>query len=276
MTRMTAMKVLLAAGTLLLAAQSGTANASSIPKPAGARSWILIGSSDCDDDGPNVNNDRGHCIGAVGELLQAGDLGHGMLNPYAIFSNVRVGPETIRGSIQVVGNPFTFLDISHLDTFTLNSKSVPAGTVVPITVTFRAVGTMLPGPVANTFGGGTFDIRISNTMLDDPIVIPENARVGGPLGPNASRSFFQWPSPSGTPIPLDHTAFHTMDVTVGQPFDLAFYLAARPSAATIDFTNTATISFTVPDGTYMTSAGGFGQSVPVQPTTWGGLKARHN
>jgi hypothetical protein len=273
---------LCAAGTaLLFLTGPGILEASSIPMPAGSRSWILVGAGDCDDDGPNANVDRGHCIGAVSNLDTPGDVGHGQIANYNILVNASVGPETFRGSIAVNLAPYTFLDMSMIDTYTLNSvsSSVPAGTVVPVTVSFHAVGTLTPFNYFSTaWGGGFFGISIGTTMNPDPIVIPENTRVQGILGPDASKSLFiGTPNPGGGAIvPLDLLATHTMNVTVGTPFDLAFYMGVRPSASQIDFSHTATIGFSVPEGTIMTSTGGFGQVVPVQPTTWSGLKARYN
>ncbi|MDZ4805883.1 MAG: hypothetical protein SGI90_13570 [Candidatus Eisenbacteria bacterium] len=265
----------LAAATLLSA--TSIVGASTIPMPAGARSWILVSGGDCDDDGPNINVDRGHCIGAVSQLLPAGDIGHGQLGGnYSITADAMVGPETIRGAAATFGNfAFAFLDISMIDTYTVSSKTLPNGTVVPVTVTFDAEAVLTPNPVASSFGGGVFGIRIGSGMNTAPIVIPENTRVFGDLGPAASSQIFLGiPQPNSTPQPLHLTATYSFNATIGTPFDLAYYLAARPGGSIIDFHNTASIGFTLPPGTAITSTGGYGNTTPVAPVTWSGLKSR--
>lgn len=253
--------------------------ASSISMPAGARSWIVVSSGDCDDDGQGTV-DRGHCAAAVSELNQAGDIGHDIYPNYQILANALIGPDAMHGSVQSTPNAlFVFLDMSMIDTYTLSSSSLAAGTVVPVTVSFHAVGNLFPqGIYSNSgvllgFGGGVFTTRIGNGFNSAPIVIPENSRVSGPLSATASATFSLFNAPSTATIPLDLTATHTFDVTIGTPFDLAFYLGARPSAATIDFSNTASILFTLPEGTVMTSTGGYGNPTPVRKASWGAVKA---
>jgi len=237
-------------GVTLLLTQPTGARASTIPMPAGSRSWILVSSGDCDDDGPNVNNDRGHCAGAVSRLNPSGNIGHGQIQTpygYEIFVDAAIEPEAFRGFIQTTAAYDAFLDMAMIDTYTLNGSTLPAGTVVSITVTFHAVGTMHPAPILpGLYGSGVFAINLGSSFNPNPIVIPENTRVQGTF-PNGSAQ---------------------------TPFDLAFYLAARPKFSTIDFSHTATIGFTLPDGTSITSTGGYGEVVPVQPETWSGVKAR--
>jgi len=127
------------------------------------------------------------------------------------------------------------------------------------------------------FGTGVFGIRIGSGMNPAPIVIPENTRVFGNLGPAASAQVFPpLPQPNSTPTPMHLTATYSFDATIGTPFDLAYYLAARPGGSIIDFHNTATINFTLPTGTAITSTGGYGNTTPVAPVTWSGLKSRFN
>ena len=266
-----------AALLILLPSLPSSARASSIPMPAGSRSWILVSSSDCDDDGPNANVDRGHCVGAVSELNQPGDIGHGQLANFEIFANATIGPEAMWGSIQTTNAQFATIYMSMVDTYTLSSNVLPIGTVVPITVSFHAVGTMYPVYVCcGAYGSGAFDIKVGTSFSPDAIVVPEGSRVGGPLGPDASAQFpFVYPRSTGDDVPLDLTATGTLDVAVGTPFDLAYQLSAWPIKSTIDFSNTATISFILPPGTTLTSTGGYGDPVPVQTETWGGLKAQY-
>lgn len=259
--------------TLILA---GAAQAASLSMPAGARSWIVVSSSDCDDDGSGTA-DRGHCVAAVSVLNQAGDLGHDIFANYQILASASIMPDAMRGSIQSTpAHLFVFLDMSMIDTYTLQSSTLPAGTVVPVAVTFRAVGTMYPENFFSTaWGGGTFAIRIGNSFSNSPIVIPENNRVNAPFGAGASASYFINLAPNGTPIPLDLTAVYAFDAAIGTPFDLAYYLGARPAASTIEFSNTANISFTLPEGVAISSTGGYGLPTAVVPATWSEVKARY-
>lgn len=268
-----------AAAAILILSPLGVARASSIPMPAGSRSWIIIGAGDCDDDGQGTV-DRGHCAAAVSQFIQPGDIGHNIYQNYQILAQADITAQAFHGSVQTTGgSQFAFLDMSMVDTYTLNSASLPAGTVVPVTASFHATADLIPEGIFSSsgvllgYGGGAFTIKIGNYFNPSPIVIPENTRVQNPFGAGAEPSFFTFPSPGPATTPLDLTATATFDVTIGTPFDLAFYLGARPAAATIDFTHTATIGFSVPDGTYMTSTGGFGGPTPVQRETWGGVKA---
>lgn len=242
--------------------------------PAGSRSWILVSGSDCDDDGPNNNVDRGHCIGAVSQLLTAGDLGHDRLTNYSIASNATIDPEHFRGFITVHGNSFTFLDMAMIDTYTLHSTTLPPGTPVEITVRFRGEATLTPFFNGLSWGGAQFGVRIGDGFQSSPIVIPENTRVTGNLGPTSAPQVFVFPAPGGTPIPWDLTATNTFIAQIEVPFDRAFYLSARPSNAEVNFNNTGTIGFDLPNGVTVTSTGGFGSIVPVLPATWSGIKTR--
>jgi hypothetical protein len=266
-----------AAFVILLSSLPGWVQASSISMPAGSRSWILVGSSDCDDDGPNANVDRGHCVGAVSELNQPGDIGHGQLSNFEVFAGAAIGPDAMHGSIQTTSAQFATIHMSMVDTYTLNSTVLPVGTVVPITVSFHAVGTMYPvATCCGAYGSGSFDIKIGTFFSPDGIVVPEGSRVGGSLGPNSSAQLpFVYPRFSGADVPVDLTATGTLDVAVGAPFDLAYQLGAGAIKSTIDFSNTATISFILPPGTSLTSTGGYADPVPVEAATWGGLKARY-
>jgi hypothetical protein len=239
----------------------------------------VLSASDCDDDGQGTE-DRGHCAAAVSELNQPGDIGHDIFLGYQVLAGASIGADAMRGSVQTTGaGLFAFLYMSMVDTYTLSSSTLPPGTAVPITVSFRAVGSMIPegiffpsGPLAG-YGGGSFQIKIGNAFSTEPFMIPESGRINSPFEPTASASFFLSNAPSAAPIPLDLTATHTFDATIGAPFDLAFQLQATPKAATIDFSNTAMIGFAVPEGTVITSTGGFGNPTPVQETSWGRVKA---
>lgn len=270
----------LAAGTAAMFLWlSGEAVASSIPMPAGSRSWILVSGSDCDDDGPQGQIDRAHCAGEVSLLNQPGDLGHNMLSvpSYDIYAGASIGVDAMHGSLQATpAYQFTFLDMSMIDTYTLNSHSLPVGMTVPVTVNFHAEGTLIPENFfLSYYGGGTLQIKIGNYFNPEPIVIPENNRVNNPFGPDSSALFSVGYAPSGDPIPIDLTATHTFDAAIGTPFDLAFWIGARAAAATVDFSNTATIAFTVPEGTFMTSLGGGGNPTPTEQSTWGAVKATY-
>jgi hypothetical protein len=276
-TRETTRSALGALAALALLLSAATVEAATIPKPDGARSWILVSGSDCDDDGPNVNVDRGHCIGEVSVLDTPGDLGHGQIpNAFEQYAGAMIGPEMMRGYLETTNAQFGWMDMSMVDTYTLISSTLPIGTVVPVTVSFRAVGTMYPSFVCcNAWGSGAFSIKIGETFNPSPIVIPENTRVGSLPSPTASAALpFVYPRNSGADVPIDLTATHTLNVTIGTPFDLAYQITTNAIKSRIDFSNTATINFVVPEGTQMTSTGGYGAPVPVVRGTWSHLKTR--
>lgn len=262
----------LAALALLMSAVP--VEAASIPKPDGARSWILVYGADCDDDGSNAHVDRGHCIGAVSVLDTPGDLGHGQIpNAFEQYAGATIGPEMMRGYLQTTGSQFGWMDMSMVDTYTLISSTLPVGTVVPVTVSFRAVGTMYPDFVCcNAWGSGTITVKLGQTFNNDPIVVPENTRVGNLL--DSAALPFVYPRASAAEVPIDLTADHTMNVTIGTPFDLAYQITTNAIKSRIDFSNTATINFVVPEGTQITSTGGYGAPVPVVRSTWSNLKSR--
>jgi hypothetical protein len=269
------------AALVLLAGAAAESGASSIPMPAGSRSWILVSAGDCDDDGPNAHVDRGHCVGAVSQLLPAGDIGHGQLGGnYQIHADAVIGPEVMRGSVATFGGfPFAFLDMSMIDTYTLHSATLPVGTPVEITLRFEAEATLTPQFNVLAFGGGAFEIRIGDGFITAPIQVPENTRVTGSpnLGPAASAQvFYGIPQPNGNPIAIALDTFNTFTAQIGVPFDRAFHLGARPGGSIIDFHNTASISFDLPADVTVTSTGGYGATVSVAPTTWSAVKARFN
>lgn len=269
------MRLAVGAVALFLAGQ-GAAQAADIGMPSGSRNWILVRAGDCDDDGPNVNVDHGYCIGAVTVLNQPGDIGHDVRDDYEIFASALIGPEAMRGSIQTTRTYSAFLTLSMIDTYTLSSATIPAGTVVPITVSFHALGTLSPGLFCcGLYGGGGFSIKIGTAFIPDPFVVPEGSRVGGGIGPNnAANVYYPILTANGADIPLDLLATMTMNVTVGTPFDLSYQIEAVPQLSTIDFSHTATIGFTLPAETTISSTGGYGAIVPVEPSTWSGLKSR--
>lgn len=262
---------------LALLMSTAMAEGATIPMPDGARSWILVSGSDCDDDGPNVHVDRSHCIGDVSVLDTPGDLGHGQIpNEFEMYANATIGPETMRGYLQTTNSQFGWMDMSMVDTYTLVSSTLPIGTVVPVTVSFRAVGTMTPAFVCcSAWGSGSFSVKIGQSFNPAPIVVPENTRVGNVPSPSATASLpFVYPRSSGADVPIDLTATHTLNVTIGTPFDLAYQITTNAIKSRIDFSNTATINFAVPEGTQMTSTGGYGAPVPVVRSTWSNLKSR--
>ncbi len=192
--------------TLVSLAAGVRAEAPIIGKPPDARSWILVYGGDCDDDGPNANVDRGHCVGVVNNLTQSGDLGRGQYGGnFSLFANASLNAESFHGSLQTTEAQFGWMQMSMVDTYTLQSQTLPAGTIVPVTVTFQSEGTMQPVFVCcGGYGSGAFEIRIGSSYIMDPIVVPEGSRVGGPLGPNSSAALpFVYPRQSTAPVSLD-------------------------------------------------------------------------
>jgi len=250
---------------VLLTGPPRIAGAADISMPADARSWILLTSPDCE----NTASGRGHCAGDVSALIDTGNLS--LLGNYPVYCTARLDANGMHGD--VLSSPAE-VEMSMIDTYTLHSSTVPDGTVVPVTAVLHMTGLLTRGPSGPFWGGGNISTHIGNSWNPAPILSTESTRVPAASGTVQSQFVFTSTVPTA-PVPLDIQSTYSFDAVVGTPFNVGYYLEATASASEIDFSHSASIQIQVPDGIMVTSTGGYGAPVPVQPETWGRLKSRY-
>lgn len=178
-----------------------------------------------------------------------------------------VGPSPI--SSFVTGNVAVEYNLGIADTYTVHGTAVGP---FSITTTFGATGTMstVPSGPFNVFVGsvnvkiGTYDLQVlpfPSGPVDYISVIPFDPSSQATTGGVILRA-------AGS-VPVDISASYTRTVSVGDTFDIAYQLQSGFALGTIDLSHTASISFLLPDGVYLTSALGsvFGDA----PTTPGAI-----
>lgn len=181
-----------------------------------------------------------------------------------------VAPTAIHSFVS--SNDGVEFDLATNDTYTVHGGSGPFA----ITAHLDASGTTSTIQVAPTL---FFDIvpnitvRIGQLQID-PAAVGEP--IVGPFDPGATATTVATTLISSTfaSEAIDASASYTRIVNPGDVFDIAYELNSQFSEGTIDLSHTATISFDLPDGVYLTSAGGavFG-TPPVggaapEPASW--------
>ena len=165
----------------------------------------------------------------------------------------------------VSGNVGVEYDLATDDTYTVHGGTGPFA----ITAHLDASGTTSTVQLSPTL---FFDfipnisVRIGTLDIDpsagEPIVFPfDSAANGHTVAPNLIGS-----SPASEPISA--SASYTRMVNPGDVFDLAYELNTQFALGSVDLSHTATISFDLPDGVFLTSAGGATFGTP--PVTGGG------
>ncbi len=80
-----------------------------------------------------------------------------------------------------------------------------------------------------------------------------------------------WAGGSPVNYVVDTVLSADLNITAGTPFGLVYGLSvganSNPPYATADFLNSASLSFSIPDGAWISSAGGFGAQIP-EPSTF--------
>lgn len=256
-------------GALLLAAALGAAAgpvaAAPIAMPAGSTVWMHFEASAC----PDADGDD--CIGSnlPGIAPPNGIPLTTITNTSSQFATgyAEVLPDRVRTFAS--GNFTAFMRASFQDTYTVHGAA--AGSF-PITVTLSAQG------VARTVdSGGTFlphRLTAANVGLEigtfnpSAVAMQEQFRVS-PFSP-ATEAFWSYPTTalsSPFEVPFGLAASHTLTAGVGTVFDLGYGINSAFSSGAIDLLNTTTISFTLPEGVWITSSlGGTWGAVP-EPST---------
>jgi hypothetical protein len=171
----------------------------------------------------------------------------------------------------ITSNVGTEYDLAMDDTYTVHGTATGS---FPVTVSFEASG------VANSFGAGpfnvvlaAFDMRIGQYQIDPnvtpiPIVSPFDSTT-------RVNKFFSVVQSTPFSVPVDFTISYTRMVSVGDVFDVGYELSPSPVEGQFDLSHTATISWNLPKGVFLTSAlgGKFGTSGVPEPGTWAMLLA---
>jgi len=252
------------AAALALAAQG--AHAAPIAMPAGSTVWMHFEASAC----PDADGDD--CIGSnlPGIAPPNGIPLTTITNASSQFATgyAEVLPDRVRTLAN--GNFTAFMRASFQDTYTVHGAA--AGSF-PITVTLSANG------VARTVNiGGTFlphRLTVANVGLEigtfnlAAVAMQEQFRVSA-FSP-ATEALWTYPTTALTSpfaVPFGLSASHTLTVGVGDVFDLGYGINSAFGSGEIDLLeNGTTISFTLPEGVWITSSLGGTWGVVPEPST---------
>jgi hypothetical protein len=185
-------------------------------------------------------------------------------NPEFITGSGSTGPDAMHAFLSA--NVFAEVDTAFDDTYTVHGGTAPFS----ITVTMNAHGTAstLPFSTNNIAIGsltgiiGTFDINPTHLL----------PTVDAFAQANSGLIDLQGPVPQTAQANL--SVSYTRIVNPGDVFDLAYELETN-IVGTLDASHTAEISFTLPDGVFLTAASGatFGAVTPPaggvpEPASW--------
>jgi hypothetical protein len=159
-------------------------------------------------------------------------------------------------------HPAMEVDVAINDTYTVRGA---APGPFNITVTLHASGQAQSapfGPFNGLLGEGVV-LTIGTFDINPAALIPTVDSFGGTARATQSVGFLTGP----ITVPIDVTASFTKTVQVGDIFDIAYELTSSVVIGSLDVSHTATISFTTPDGVFLTSAlgGEFGDVPTVGP-----------
>lgn len=235
----------LAASTALW---NGAANAAAVfnfPPPG---STMFISTYSTSSAGPQV------CPTVQCNL--ASSLGNSVVLPSATFLNSSgvlfnsssgsIGATVMHGFVS--GNIGTELDLALHDTYTVWGTAVG---LFPVTFTFSASG------IASAVQTQLIAAGITLTIGDFDIVKDGDGDIPAVHEFDAStRAVGTAPDifSGGGSRPISATLIYTRMVSVGDVFDLGFEMTLGAVKGTVDLSNTATISFTTPNGVFLTSA----------------------
>lgn len=236
------------------------AQAARVGMPEGARSWIEVSSNNMADEVGRVGN-----LGLTGELLASG-------GPGSIRAAGSTGADYLRGYLQSTGNATSFLWVSKVDTFTLHSDTLAAGTAVNFSVALEVEGTttISIGPTSTgslPYGYAGASARIGTWNGSSSQTFNENLRVTGRPGNGVGTGLVQHSVNTSDEFVtgLSGTAL------VGTPFDLGFSLLLNGANMILDYSHTARITFDLTGDLTVTSVDGFGATPPAAGVPDSGL-----
>jgi hypothetical protein len=177
-----------------------------------------------------------------------------------ISAEARITPTAMHSLI--TGNAGGELDLAMNDTYTVQGTATG---VFPVTVTLHASGQMNSSPVLTSHVLvanvkvviGSFNIDPAATLI--PTVDPFDPVL------TVDQLFTSRVSSSPFTVPVDVSASYTRMVSVGNVFDVGYELLSTFSRGEIDLSHTADISFSLPQGVFITSALGATFGTPPTP-----------
>ncbi|MEX2309231.1 MAG: hypothetical protein WD738_16645 [Pirellulales bacterium] len=256
-------------GVLLAAAAAlQPSYAAPIFMPAGSTVWMKMESNSCpfadgnDCAGSNqagINPPNGIPLSTFG----------GLPTSFPVTGYAEILPDRVRTFLS--GRSGSFMWASFQDTYTVG------GTVsgsFPITVDLHVTGTARSVAIGSglhqfSFAGTEVEIGTFSPVGDagGGVALPEQFRIT-PFSPSTRNSQVIQPSPplrsAPFEFPIDVATSHSLTVSVGDMFDLAYGVNTSTNNAEIDLLNTGTISFDLPDGVFLTSS--LARSLIPEPT----------
>jgi hypothetical protein len=169
-----------------------------------------------------------------------------------------------------------FLYVSFFDTYTLDGPANLIGTQTAVIPDFHVTGTMAKGFFATGCFLGVGGVRAEIGAWNAAATL-EQFRVAPFTSPGshgqANAQFSSGCATSQVDVPVDLDVFGPLAVTYGTPFDVAYQFVVSASGAGIfDFMHTGVVSFTIPDGSSLTSVRGYSQGAPItavpEPSSW--------
>lgn len=248
----------------LLAASlvSQPASATYIAMPPGSTVWMKVNSNVPPGDlvgsnlpGPNPPN--GIPLTTFGSLASS----------FATVS-AEILPDHVRTFLRA--NTGTFMYSSFQDTYTVGGTAVGS---FPITFHLHSTGTARSIPFAqssNIMLGSNAKVVIGTfSPISGDAANPflEQFRVNA-FDPSTTKTqilpFATAPAPFS--VPVDVATSYTRMVSVGDVFDIGYGVDSVVSQGEIDLLNTATISFDLPEGLFLTSA--LAQTLVPEPSAF--------
>ncbi len=234
---------------LALAVLPTQVQGASLPMTPGARSWMAVDSNGC--------GITGHCI-AVGNNLNVSLIDS--VDGWTGFATGSTGADALHGSLSTTGPNFmsTNLVISKIDTFTLHSATISDGTTVSASASLLVEGTLTTGPTGSR---AIVQAGFGDWNTASVITPGEGNRISLNSAPQSFlRTLFQNGAAS-SPQSISGVATFPITVTLGTPFDLGMTLRLTTfGSASADFSNTATLSFSLPGDVTISSVDGFGSA----------------
>jgi hypothetical protein len=243
---------------------SGAARATPVGMPAGSTVWMEWDSNACDSDGdsdcigsnqPGPNPPNGIPLTTFSE--SNGTWGTG-------FAEVQ--PDQVRSFISGYGGGFIW--ISMLDTYTVHGTAVgPFDITAHLSVSGTASSVLLRG--THGLSAANVDLEIGTFNPSTDPTFHEQWRITA--FSSGQQVIWSYPSTFSTIAPfsvsIDAVASYTRSASVGDVFDIAYGATPHVGWGTVDLLDTATISFDLPAGVYLTSALGGTFGVVPEPST---------
>lgn len=173
-------------------------------------------------------------------------------------------PDRVRTLIS--GNSAAFMWASFVDTYTVHGT---AGGPFDITVNLHVTGTASNGSAFGLISAfAQAEIGTFNPASDvSGVPVAEQFRIT-PFDGSIVGQFQAAGGGGAVSIPIDITASYTRTVSVGEVFDIAYGVNTSFAVGEIDLLDTASISFSLPAGVFLTSVlgGTFGASAVPEPS----------